>query len=127
MRDIILYTKPRDKIKLFIHHPNLNEDIKLGRFQSNLINVSDIDPDFIIDTIVRLAQSGKLISLDEKLTFNVLIINYLEGSGKRNNDRLEHYLLKKQCVVRIQPKPSDKSCALRAIVVGRALADSDIN
>ena len=127
LRDIILYTRPRDKIKIFIHHPNLNEDIKMGRFQSNFINVSDIDPDFIIDTIVRLAQSGKIITLDERLTFNVLIINYIEGSGKRNNDRLDNYFYKKQCVVRIATNKYDSLCGLRAIIVGKAIADKSEN
>ena len=37
---------------------------------------------------------------------------------------MEHYLFEKQCMERIQSKTSDK---LRAIVVGRSLADSDIN
>ena len=40
---------------------------------------------------------------------------------------MEHYLFEKQCMERIQSKTTDKLCVLRAIVVGRALADSDIN
>ena len=126
--EILINTKPKDLIKSFIHHPNLNEDIKLGKFQSNLINVSDVDADFIIDTIIRLAQSGKKINLDSKLTFNVGIINYKEGGGKREcNDRIEKYLYKKQFVVKINENEFDNLCALRAVVVAKASADKDIN
>ena len=107
-RDITGFIKPDDKCKIYIDHPNLQTSFQKGR---------NLDADFIIDTIARLMQSGKILSLDEKLKFSVLIINNNTGGGG-GIKRLGDYLCKKQCVVRIKEEQDDKLCALRAIILG---------
>ena len=51
----------------------------------------------------------------------------MERSGKRNNDRLDNYFYKKQCVVRITSNKNDNLCGLRAIIVGTAIVDNSEN
>ena len=64
--------------------------------------------------MTKLAQSGKILSLDDKLKFHVLIIHQIEGGGLK---RLGNFLLKKQSVVRIN------LCGLRAVIVGMSIDD----
>ena len=111
-RDITGFIKPDDKCKIYIDHPNFTDNIQTS-FQKG----RNLDADFIIDTIARLMQSGKILSLDEKLKFSVLIINNNTGGGG-GIKRLGDYLCKKQCVVRIKEEQDDKLCALRAIILG---------
>ena len=70
------------------------------------------------------AQSGKILSLDEKLMFHVIIIHQIEGGGLK---RLGNFLLKKQSVVRIKKNSYDNLCGLRAVIVGMSIADKSDN
>ena len=115
--DIKLYTKPDDSVKIYIDHPNFDG----GDIQTRFHKGRDLDANVIIQTISRLAQSGKILSLNDKLKFNVLIINYKSGGGLK---RVSEYLLKKQCVVRIRSSNDDQLCGLRAICVGKAFIDN---
>ena len=87
--EIINYIKsfvnPKDSVKIYIYHPNYDGGDIQTRFQKG----SDLNSDVVINSITRLAQSGKLLSLDEKLEFNILIINYKTGSGLK---RIADYL-----------------------------------
>ena len=89
--EIINYIKsfvnPKDSVKIYIDHPNYDGGDIQTRFQKG----SDLNADVVINSITRLAQSGKLLSLDEKLKFNILIINYKTGSGLK---RIADYLYK---------------------------------
>jgi hypothetical protein len=79
------FVNPKDSVKIYIHHPNYDGGDNQTRFQKG----SDLSADVVINSITRLAQSGKLLSLDEKLKFNILIINYKTGSGLK---RIADYL-----------------------------------
>ena len=70
--------------------------------------------------MTKLAQLGKILSLDDKLKFHVLIIHQIEGGGLK---RLGNFLLKKQSVVRIKKKRHDNLCGLRAVIVGMSIDD----
>ena len=112
------YVNPEDSVKIYIDHPNYDGGDIQTRFQKG----SDLNPDVVINTITRLAQSGKLLSLDEKLKFNILIIKYKTGSGLK---RIADYLQTKQCVVKVKTNEYDKLCGLRAICIGKAYADKE--
>jgi hypothetical protein len=62
--------------------------------------------------------------LDDKLKFHVLIIHQFEGGCEK---RLGHFLLKKQCVVHILRNKFDNLCGLRAVIVGKSIADKSDN
>jgi hypothetical protein len=79
------FVNPKDSVKIYIDHPNYDGGDIQTRFQKG----SDLNSDVVINSITRLAQSGKLLSLDEKLEFNILIINYKTGSGLK---RIADYL-----------------------------------
>lgn len=83
--------KAIDAVKIYIDHPNFTGGDINTRFHKG----HELNANVVIETITRLAQSGKMLSLDDKLTFNVLIINYKSGSGLK---RVSDYLHKKQCV-----------------------------
>ena len=71
-------------------------------------------------------NAGKMLTLNDRMKFNVLIIHQISGGGLK---RLGHFLLKKQSVVRIRTNKDDSLCALRAVIVGKGFADkcSDYN
>ena len=96
IKDITDFLHPDDNIKVFIDHPNFSDDI-----QTKFMKVRELDAQTIIDTIARIIQSGKILSLDEKLEFSVLIINHNQG-GAGGIKRVGDFLYKKQCVVRIK-------------------------
>ena len=118
IKDLRFYLKPDDSVKIYIDHPNFDGGDINTRFHKGC----DLDANVIINTITRLAQSGKILSLDDRLTLSALIMNYKTGSGLK---RVADYLYKKQCVVRIKETNDDKLCGLRAICVGKAYADND--
>ena len=111
IKDIKLHIKSNDSVKIYIDHPNFDGGDIQTRFQKVVIN-----------TITRLAQSGKILSIDDKLKFNILIMNYKTGSGLK---RVADYLFKKQCVVRVKSDKDDNLCGLRAICIGKAYVDND--
>ena len=76
IKDISQYIKPQDSIKIYIDHPNFTDDIQT-KFQKG----KDLNAKVVIDTISRLMQSGKILSLDDKLKFSVLIIRQISGAG----------------------------------------------
>ena len=61
-------------------------------------------------------NAGKMLTLNDRMKFNVLIIHQISGGGLK---RLGHFLLKKQSVVRIRTNKDDSLCALRAVIVGK--------
>ena len=115
--DIRNFIQPDDRCKIYIDHPNFTDDI-----QTKFMKGLDLDAQMIIDTIARLMQSGKILNLDEKMKFSILIINNNKGGGIK---RVGDYLCKKQCVVRIKQEQDDNLCALRAIIVGMSLINKD--
>ena len=117
IKDISQYIKPQDSIKIYIDHPNFTDDIQT-KFQKG----KDLNAKVVIDTISRLMQSGKILSLDDKLKFSVLIIREISGAGIK---RIGEYLYKKQCVVRIKEDKEDSLCGLRAIVLGISYVNND--
>ena len=121
VKDLLITTKPNDTIKIFIDHEVLKDELQL-----KFMKAGKISADYIIDAITKLAQSGKILSLDERMKFQVLIIRNQTGSGGEIK-RLGQYLSKKQCVVKIKSNKDDCLCALRAIIVGKTIADSDKN
>ena len=117
IKDISHYITPQDSIKIYIDHPNFTDDIQT-KFQKG----KDLNAKVVIDTISRLMQSGKILSLDDKLKFSVLIIREISGAGLK---RIGEYLYKKQCVVRIKKDNEDSLCGLRAIVLGMSYVNND--
>jgi hypothetical protein len=77
--DILPVTVPNPSkqcIKRYINHPILTENLQFKFEQA-----WDLSADMIINTIAKLAQSGKNLSIDEKLTFDVLIMHCTTGAG----------------------------------------------
>ena len=98
---------------------NLTDDV-----QTKFMKAKEIDAQNMIDTIVRIIQSGKILSLNEKLKFSALIIHQNAG-GAGGLKRVGDFLYKKKCVVRIKTEQDDKLCALRAIFVGISFVNKD--
>ena len=121
VKDLLITTKPNDTVKIFVDHEVLKDELQL-----KFMKAGKLSADYIIDAITKLAQSGKILSLDERMKFQVLIIRNNTGSGG-DIKRLGQYLCKKQCVVKIKSNKDDSLCALRAIIVGKSIADSDKN
>jgi hypothetical protein len=108
------FVNPKDSVKIYIDHPNYDGGDIQTRFQKG----SDLNADVVINSITRLVKSGKLLSLDEKLKFNILIINYLTGSGLK---RIADYLYKKLCVVRVKTSRDDNLCGFPFVSVKHML------
>ena len=113
--------KKNDKIKITIDHPVLSEPIEIP-----FIAVKDLNGDIIINEIAKCVQSNKILTLDNLITFRTLIMHYTTGGGG-DVKRLNNFLFHKQSVVRIKNNNYDKLCAIRAIIVGKAIADNDSN
>ena len=120
VQNLLIYTSNKDKIKIIIDHPVLTEPIELP-----FVFSVDLTADMITNEISKIAQSNKVVSLDNNLTFHTLILRYLQGGG--NKKRLENFLFKKQTIVRISTRNDNKLCALRAIIVGKSICDKDTN
>jgi len=119
VKTILVNTKPMDTVKMYIDHEVLKDNVQFKFTKAN-----EISSEYIINCLTKLAQSGKILTLDDKLKFHVLIIHQLEGGGVK---RLGHFLLKKQCVVRILRNKFDNLCGLRAVIVGKSIADKSDN
>jgi hypothetical protein len=102
-----------DTVKMYIDHEVLKDNVQFKFTKAN-----EISSEYVINCLTKLAQSGKILTLDDKLKFHVLIIHQLEGGGLK---RFEHFLLKKQCVVNIMRNKFDNLCGFRAVLVGKVL------
>ncbi len=78
----------------------------------------DLTTEMVLTRFFQVSQSKRDLKLDDKLQINTSIIDIIEGKGSR----FEDYVTKKRSIVEI--KNDDNLCALRAIVVGIALAES---
>jgi hypothetical protein len=47
--------------------------------QFKFAKANEISSDYIVDTLTKRAQSGKILTLDDKLEFSVLIIHQIKG------------------------------------------------
>lgn len=119
VKKLIVNTKPRDLVKIYINHPVLTTPISL-----KFVKITDLTPEMILNEISKVVQSNKILTLDNKITFHTVIMHYLTGGGG-GVKRLENFLFKKQSMVRVKPNKDDSLCALRAIIVGKAFADKD--
>ena len=63
---ILSNTKPMDSVKIYI------DQVLKGNVQFKFAKASEISSEYIINCLTKLAQSGKILSLDEKLKFHVL-------------------------------------------------------
>jgi hypothetical protein len=78
----------------------------------------DLTTEMVLTRFFQVSQSKRDLKLDDKLQINTSIIDIIEGEGSR----FEDYVTKKRSIVEI--KNEDNLCALRAIAVGIALAES---
>ena len=101
VKDLLITTKPNDTVKIFVDHEVLKDELQL-----KFMKAGKLSADYIIDAITKLAQSGKILSLDERMKFQVLIIRNNTGSGG-DIKRLGQYLCKKQCVVKTKSNKDD--------------------
>ena len=53
IRQLLIHTKPLDKVKIYINHPVLTENM-----QFKFAQACDLSAETIINTIAKLAQSG---------------------------------------------------------------------
>jgi hypothetical protein len=105
----------RDLIRVFITHPSLQEPISFP-----FIYRDDFTSTMITDYFLKVIQSNKKLTLDEHLTFKSTIKFALRG-GALGKSKL-HYIANKRTIIQVR-KENDKLCGLRAIVIGRAIAD----
>lgn len=110
------FADTKDKLKIYINHPELSHPISLPFMQS-----SEMTPMMLVNQISKVLQSNKKLALDNRLTFHTLLLKMPKGAGKRLND----FVVKKHSIVRVKDE-KDSLCALRAIVIGKALADKDL-
>ena len=108
----------RDKIKINIDHPVLTEII-----EKPFVLAEDLTSNNIMSEISKVVQSNKILTLDNNMIFHSLILRYFHGGGPVN--RLDNFLNKKQTIIKIKAHKENKLCALRAIIVGKALSDNN--
>ena len=114
-------TDKRDKIKITIDHPVLTERIELP-----FVFSTDLTSSMILNEISKIAQSNKILTLDNNISFHALKLKYKSGGGG-NVKRLDNFLYKKQTIIRIKSHRENNLCAIRAIIVGKAICDNDPN
>ena len=73
--------------------------------------------------ISKVVQSNKILTLDNNIIFHTLIVRYFSGGGPAK--RLDDFLYKKKTIIRIKAHKENKLCALRAIIVGKAICDKN--
>lgn len=109
-------TTDDDRIKIYINHPELSYPISLPFIKKN-----DLTANMITNYISMVVQSNKKLALDNNLSFHASILKMTSGAGKRLND----FLAPKKTIVKVKDE-DDSLCGLRAIVIGKTLADNDI-
>ena len=119
VKKLIINTKPRDSVRIYINHPVLTNPISLP-----FVQVMDLTADMIVNEISKVVQSNKILTLDNQISFHTIIMHSITGGGG-GIKRLDKFLFKKQSVVRINANKDDSLCGLRAIIVGKAAADKD--
>ena len=97
----------RDKIKIIIDHPVLTEPIELP-----FVIADDLTSSMIMAEISKVVQSNKILTLDNNMVFNSIVLRYLQGGGGTVK-RLDSFLYKKQSIIRIKPHNNNKLCAIR--------------
>ncbi len=68
VKTILVNTKPMDTVKMNKDHEVLKDNVQFKFTKAN-----EISSVFIINCLAKLAQSGKILTLDYKLKFQVLI------------------------------------------------------
>ena len=119
VRSLVKECKKKDKIKIIINHPVLSERIELP-----FVFCEDLTSNMIMSKISKIAQSNKILTLDNNITFHTIVQRFFRGGGGILK-RLDTFLCKKQSIVRIKSHKENKLCALRAIIVGKAISDED--
>jgi hypothetical protein len=104
-----------DKLKIFISHPELSHPISLP-----FLDKDDLTVEMIVNQISKVLQSNRKLEFDDKITFTTSLLKIPRGSG-----RLDNFIIRKQSIVQVKDE-KDNLCALRAIVIAKALADKDI-
>ena len=82
--------------------------------------VSDLSVRDILSEIERVLQSFSVFNLNNDVIISVIHVKVPIGSGC---DSIYHLFTKKRCVIHVSN--NDRSCAARALVIGKALADAD--
>ena len=118
VKSIVSQTDKRDKIKITIDHPVLSEIIELP-----FVFAGDLTSSMIMSEISKVVQSNKILTLDNNIIFHTLIVRYFSGGGPAK--RLDDFLYKKKTIIRIKAHKENKLCALRAIIVGKAICDKN--
>ena len=103
----------RSYVRLVIFHEALDTPIGLP-----FMKREDLTTEMVLTRFFQVSQSKRDLKLDDKLQINTSIIDIIEGKGSR----FEDYVTKKQSIIQI--KNEDNLCAVRAIAVGIALAES---
>jgi hypothetical protein len=60
---------------------------------------SDLTSNMIMDEISKVIQSNKILTLDNHMSFNSLLLRYLQGGGG-SVKRLDNFLYKKKSIIR---------------------------
>ena len=76
--------------------------------------------------ISNIAPSNKILTLDNNITFHIIVQRFYRG-GCGIVKRLDTFLCKKQSIVSKKSHKENKLCALRAIIVGKAIIDEDVD
>ena len=105
--------KKNDRIRLVIEHPTLETPISFPYMLP-----AELTTELVLTTIAQISQSKKSVKFDENMTILTSIVNFPVGSGSNS---LTKYVNRKRSIIKIIN--DDKLCALRAILVGAALAE----
>jgi hypothetical protein len=109
----ILNSEKNDRIRLVIEHPTLETPISFPYMLP-----AELTTQLVLTTIAQISQSKKSVKFDENMTILTSIVNFPVGSGSNS---LTKYVNRKLSIIKIIN--DDKLCALRAILVGAALAE----
>ena len=113
---IKIYAKQKDKVRVIVNHESLSYPISCPFMPREQLNGT-----LLINMIEAVCQSKREIKCDNELHISVYIIDLPLGSGNRIDD----FINDKGCVKIIVNK--DNLCLLRAILLGKAYCDKDIN
>jgi hypothetical protein len=86
VKKLIINTKPRDSVRIYINHPVLTNPISLP-----FVQVMDLTADMIVNEISKVVQSNKILTLENQMSFHTIIMHSITGGGG-GIKRLEKFL-----------------------------------
>ena len=102
-------------MSIHMDHPELENPVNIP-----FMEINEITGEMIMNTISKVMQSKKSLTLDNKMNFKTTVFKKIIGKGSKKG--YMDYVFRKDCIVKVKHE-EDNYCLFRAIILGQVYND----